>query len=139
MTNQSSEGPFRARLPLPTLPITSAMRCFEIEIPDDPHLIGAFVGALHLLRVWTYWQRDEAHAAILASNVFKKILNDLEEQTCMGCKHTNGEMQLPLLPGETKEFEITVEAGEFQLLPIVLLRNQTLTVDRFVGQWRDST
>jgi len=139
MADLHSETPFRARLPLPTLPITTDTRCFEIEIPNDPHLVGAFVGAINMLSVWTYWQRSENHAAILASNVFKKILNDLEEQECMGCKHTNPEFSLPLEAGETKEFEITVEAGEFQLLPIVLMRNQTLTISGMVGQWRDST
>lgn len=138
MSNLHEETPFRARLPLPTLPIATDTRCFEIEIPNDPHLVGAFVGAINMLSVWTYWQRSEDHAAIEAANVFKQILHTLEEQDCMGCKHTNPVFQDNLASGETRELEITVEAGEFQILPMKLLPNQSISILDMVGQWRDS-
>lgn len=138
MSNLHEETPFRARLPLPTLPIATDTRCFEIEIPNDPHLVGAFVGAINMLSVWTYWQRSENHAAIEAANVFKQILHTLEEQDCMGCKHTNPVFQDNLASGETRELEITVEAGEFQILPMKLLPNQSISILDMVGQWRDS-
>lgn len=134
----------KMRLPLPDIIDPPKRRCVTIEIPDDRMHFAVFWGWLYGLTRWYTWKLDSSQTGKALAVVYQKVWADarerfvLQEDSCMGCAHVNPAMSAPLSGGETRTFHTTVEAGEFQLLPIVLLRNQSITLSDFKGQWRDS-
>jgi hypothetical protein len=48
-----------------------------LQIPNEPAHIAAFLGALYDLTLWNSWQRDTAHRAIIASQLWKRLWTDL--------------------------------------------------------------
>lgn len=128
-----------AKWTLPNVVNPSTSVCYTIPVPNERFHIGAFLGALQNLGSAAQWADDEAHTAKDVAQVWRAIIDELEKEVCSGCKHTNGEFLPPLEAGETKMLSVTVEAGEFQILPILLLPNQSITISNMVGQWRDST
>jgi len=128
----------RAKWTLPATVDPSGSVCYTVPVPNERFHIAAFLGALQDLGSAAQWADDEAHTAKDVAQVWRDIIDELEKEVCSGCKHTNGEFHDPLEPGQTVKFSVTVEAGEFQILPILLFADQTLTISKMVGQWRDS-
>jgi len=54
--------------------------CFPVSVPNDPHHIAAFFGALYDLTQWYNWQRNEEHTALDVAAVWKSTFNDLSDQ-----------------------------------------------------------
>jgi len=129
----------RAKWVLPNVVDPTTSVCYTVPVPNEKFHIAAFLGALQDLGSATQWADDEAHTAKEVAQVWRDIIDELERELCSGCKHTNGLFRQPLEAGEVATMSVTVEAGEFQILPIVLLRNQSITISSMVGQWRDST
>jgi len=129
----------RAKWVLPNVVDPSTSVCYTVPVPNDRFHIAAFLGALQDLGSATQWADDEGHTAKDVAQVWRDIIDELEKELCSGCKHTNPEFHPALEAGETVTFSVTVEAGEFQVLPILLKANQSITISGMVGQWRDST
>jgi len=62
---------------LPDVPNPSDSICFQVEVPNDPWHIRAFLGQLNDLGAWWTWERDEAHTALIAAQVWQKIVMNL--------------------------------------------------------------
>jgi len=128
----------KMRLPLPTVIDPPKRRCVTIEIPDDPMHFAAFWGWMLGLTKWYTWKTDEDKTGKDLANVYKTVWDNarerfvLGEDSCVGCAHVNQDFSPPLESGETKTFRVTVEAGEFNILPIVLKPNQSITGYDFV-------
>lgn len=57
--------------------IDAPTRCYQIEIPDDPLYIAAFMGALWELQYWWNWQRDPDHKAIQVAKRLRPLLENI--------------------------------------------------------------
>ncbi len=62
--------------------------CVQLKIPNEPAHIAAFLGVLYDLTLWNSWQRDTAHRAIVAAQLWKRIWIDLVN-TPLGCPQTD--------------------------------------------------
>jgi len=135
----------KVRLPLPEIIDPPKRRCVTIEVPDDRMHFAAFWGHFFGMTRWYTWKLDSEHKGKALAAVYQTVYDDARERfvkgedSCVGCAHVNQPFSPDLLPGETKTFRVTVEAGEFQLLPILLKANQSMSIIEAVGQWRDST
>lgn len=136
----------RAKWVLPAIVDPPERVCYTIAVPKERQHIAAFLGALQNLGSGAQWADDEAHTAKDVAQVWREIIDNLCASDadalgdcCMECSPVN----VPFLPnleaGETRTFRVVVEAGEFNILPIVLKANQSLTVSDWTGQWRDSS
>lgn len=134
----------KMRLPLPSVVDPPKRRCVTIEIPDQYEHFAAFWGWLWGLTRWYTWQTDPNKTGKELAAVYLEVYDKarerfaLGEDSCVGCAHVNQGFFPPLEPGETRTMRVTVEAGEFNILPIVLFARQSLTLSDFKGQWRDS-
>lgn len=145
MTNPTrSKSIDHVRLPIPSIIDPPRRRCVTIEIPDQYEHFAVFWGHFFGMTRWYTWKLDAAKSGKALAAVYQKIYDDarerfvLEEDSCMGCSPVNRAFSPALAPGETRKFGVVVEAGEFQLLPIVLKANQSITLSDWRGQWRDS-
>ena len=96
-------SPFRARLPLPKLPLPIDTVCYRVVLPNEPRILEAFEGSVQLLSQWVYWERSSNNAAIIASNVFKRLYQQLKPGNCnagSGSDEDEG-MQLRISPDNT--------------------------------------
>ena len=59
--------------------------CYQINVPNDPAYIGAFLGAMFLLSKPYAWQNDEAHTALEVGAVWRDIFNSLLKNHCGQC------------------------------------------------------
>jgi len=134
----------RAKWILPDVVDPTTHKCYTISVPNDRFHIAAFLGALQDLGSAMQWADDEAHTAKDVALVWRDVIDNLcaeetDEDCCMQCSPVNKPFLDPLELGETKKLQVVVEAGEFQLLPIILHARQSLTISDMRGQWRDST
>jgi len=134
----------RAKWTLPDVVEPTTHKCYTISVPNDRFHIAAFLGALQDLGSAMQWADDEAHTAKDVALVWRDIIDNLcaeetDEDCCMVCSPVNKPFFEPLEPGETKRLQVVVEAGEFQLLPIILHARQSITITDMRGQWRDSS
>ena len=56
--------------------------CFQINVPNERHHLGAFYGAIYALSYSKNWQRDNDHTAALAARVWSKIFDQLIAGNC---------------------------------------------------------
>lgn len=118
--------------------------CYTVAVPKERQHIAAFWGALLNLASAIHWADDDAHTAKDVALVWREIVDNvcaddsLEGDCCMPCSPVNVNFNESLAPGETRSYRVVVEAAEFNILPIVLHANQSLTVSDFRGQWRDA-
>jgi len=75
-------GPL-ARWPLPDVVYPTKTRCFQVEVPDDIHYIGAFYGAMYSLTQSNRWAQDSAHTAAKVSRVWGRIFDRLLAGECV--------------------------------------------------------
>jgi len=71
-----------ARWQLPDEIYPPGKLCFQIEIPNEIHYIGAFYGAIYALTYSKNWQRDTAHSAALVARVWQDIFDRLKPGGC---------------------------------------------------------
>lgn len=119
--------------------------CYTVAVPNERMHIAAFKGAMLNLASAIHWADDDAHTAREVALVWREIFDNLcasepdaSGDCCMPCSPVNVNFDESLAPGETRSYRAVVEAAEFNILPIVLHANQSLTVSDFRGQWRDA-
>jgi hypothetical protein len=56
--------------------------CFQIDVPDDPQHIAAFLGSIFDLSKPYHWANDDAHTAIAVGAVWKRIFLALRRNNC---------------------------------------------------------
>jgi hypothetical protein len=64
------------------LPLPQETVCYRVVLPNSPRILEAFEGAILMLGKWTYWDRDDDHAATVAAKVFLKVYDTLRENMC---------------------------------------------------------
>jgi hypothetical protein len=87
------------RWPLPEVVHPSSVICYKIQVPNERHYIGAFLGAMYLLSKPYAWGDDSAHTALEVGAVWRAIFDSL----------ISGECELPPTPpvdqgGEQDDF-----------------------------------
>jgi len=71
-----------ARWTLPRVVDPPDRICFQIEVPDDPFHIAAFLGAIFDLSKPYKWQNDNAHTALQVGEVWQQIFLALRRNNC---------------------------------------------------------
>lgn len=61
------------KLALPTYPPPEGRVCIPVTIPDDPHWIALFTGAIYRLSQQIWYDRDSTHTAQLVAAVWRDI------------------------------------------------------------------
>lgn len=56
--------------------------CYQVNVPNDPAYIEAFLGSIYYLGQWVAWQRDPLHKGTLAAQKFKDIFQSLKQIDC---------------------------------------------------------
>lgn len=92
-------------------PIDDDRICVVVPVPNVPGHRAAFMGALFELSKWFNWQRDPDHLALMASAVWKEILQGVALQLDQGLFFACGEnvMDVRQKPGEPCILEKTVD------------------------------
>lgn len=86
-------SPFRARLPLPDLPLPTDTVCYKVVLPNSPRILEAFEGQIQLLSQWVYWERGDNHAAKVAAKVFRDLYARLNSGNCNHVPDEQGEIE----------------------------------------------
>jgi hypothetical protein len=71
-----------ARWVLPAVVNPPRRVCFQIEVPDEPQHIAAFLGAIYDLAKPYKWANDNAHTAIAVGAVWFDIFEALHRNNC---------------------------------------------------------
>jgi len=68
--------------PLPDIVHPDSSLCFQINVPNEPHHLAAFYGAIFLLSKPYAWGDDAAHTAIEVGKVWREIFDRLRPGGC---------------------------------------------------------
>jgi len=79
----------RMKWVLPTVVHPPTSVCFEIQVPNERHYIGAFLGAIYLLSKPYAWGDDAAHTALEVGAVWRQIFDNLRRNNCNVCPPDN--------------------------------------------------
>lgn len=87
----------RNKLALPTYPPPEGRVCIPVTIPNDPHWIALFTGAIYRLSQQIWYDRDSTHTAQLVAAVWRDIYLATMESAwdCAG----SGMFNIRLKPG----------------------------------------
>lgn len=72
----------RAKWNLPITPEPDKSICFQIQVPDDPFYVAAFLGALYELSKPYAWQNDPGHTALVAGKVWSNVFDTIRRNNC---------------------------------------------------------
>jgi hypothetical protein len=72
----------RAKWALPDPVEPGTRRCFIVQVPDEPHHIAAFRGALYELAKPYAWGDDEAHTALDVGELWSELWANITEVDC---------------------------------------------------------
>ena len=66
-----------ARWQLPSVIDPAETVCYEIEVPNDPHHIAAFRGAMLALGSAYNWADDPAHTAVIVAKKWRDVIENM--------------------------------------------------------------
>jgi len=66
-------------IPIPATIAPTTTKCFQINVPNDPTHIAAFMGVLSKLATWYVWQDDAAHSGQDLAAVWRDVIDGIEE------------------------------------------------------------
>lgn len=95
------------KLALPTFPPPPGRVCIPVEVPDDPHWIALFTGAIYRLSQQIWYDRDAAHTAKDVAAVWQDIYLETM-QSAWGC---GGNVDIRLKPDEPCIIQLTTDGG----------------------------
>lgn len=98
MTNLQAGDPNYPGIALPDVIDPPDSLCFLIHVPNDPHHIAAFYGAIHQLTQWISWQRDPQKRGKDAAAVWREIYWNLKPQPCIPPLPFHGAEQEDFMP-----------------------------------------
>jgi len=134
----------RAKWELPEVVDPDTFRCYTIKVPDDRFHVAAFLGALQNLGSGQQWADDEEHTAKEVALVWRRVIDDMCQcesvsgnECCGSCKVANPPFIAELEFGTSTEFDLTIIAGQFNVIPVFLKPLMTVTISKVRGVWRD--
>lgn len=69
---------------LPQVVNPGSTRCFQVEVPDDPEHISAFLAQIEQLSYWYTWERDQTKKGREVAAVWWDVYNAVRDSTCEG-------------------------------------------------------